>query len=63
MLEVFDLRGRRVRVLASGSYDAEGWAQWDGTDENGNRVPAGTYLVQARLDGVGEAAEKVVLLR
>lgn len=62
-LEVFDLRGRRVRVLAAGSLDAEGWAQWDGTDESGRRVPAGTYLVQARIDGVGEAAEKLVLLR
>lgn len=48
-LAVFDLRGRRVRVLLAGSQPAgRHVARWDGTDADGQRVAAGTYLYRLR---------------
>jgi Zn-dependent metalloprotease len=48
-LEVFDVRGRRVRDLLGGTL-AAGHHQigWDGRDARGERVPAGVYLVRLR---------------
>jgi flagellar hook assembly protein FlgD len=45
--EVFDLLGRVVRVVETLSF-AVGWHQivWDGRDEKGELVPAGTYFVR-----------------
>lgn len=49
VVEVVDLRGRRVRRLTSGRLPA-GRHQfvWDGTDAAGRTVPSGTYLVWLR---------------
>ncbi len=49
-MEVYDVRGRRVRtlpqhVLAAGEHDA----RWDLHDDRGVRVPAGIYLLRAVL--------------
>ncbi|MDX1547567.1 MAG: FlgD immunoglobulin-like domain containing protein [Rhodothermales bacterium] len=48
-LEVFDVAGRRVRVLFDGSQPA-GTHQvtWDGTDAAGRPVPSGVYLSRLR---------------
>jgi len=48
-LEIYDLSGRRVRVL-SGS-DAQGVVRWDGTDWQGQPLAAGVYLAVAQ-DGL-----------
>lgn len=62
-LEVFDLAGRRVRVLASGQRPAGGASvAWDLRDEIGARVNPGVYLVRARLAGA-EAVRRVVVMR
>ena len=46
-LRVFDARGRRVRSLADGVLGAGVHSvDWDGRDEAGSRVPAGTYFYQ-----------------
>ena len=51
-VEVFDLRGARVRTLASGEHEAGRYTlAWDGRDESGARTPAGVYLV--RMTGPG----------
>lgn len=42
-VEVFDLAGRRVRVLASGERSA---IVWDGTDDAGRDVGPGVYFVE-----------------
>ena len=49
-LDVYDLRGQRVRTLARGDY-APGThlLTWDGRDDAGVSVPSGTYV--ARLAG------------
>ena len=52
-LEVFDLAGRRRRVLLDGDQPA-GWheAMWDGRDESGAIVQPGVFVL--RLDAGGE---------
>lgn len=62
-LGVFDLRGRRVRVLVAGRQPAGRRAiTWDGLDDGGRPLPSGAYLV--RLDASGqEWTRKLVLLR
>jgi hypothetical protein len=62
-LTIHDTRGRLVRrlPLVQGKMRLE----WDGTDEFGHRVPAGTYFVHPRDDRdrpVGET-QRIVLLR
>jgi hypothetical protein len=46
-LMVFDLTGRMVRTIVAGHHEAGTWSrQWDGTDETGNALPSGTYVVR-----------------
>lgn len=60
--EVFDLRGRRVAAVAAEAQQ-DGWrAAWDGRDDDGRPLPAGTYLVRARASGP-PAAARVTIVR
>ena len=62
-LDVFDLAGRRVRVLASGPRPAgPASVAWDLGDGGGARVPPGVYLVRARFAGA-QMTRRVVVLR
>ena len=62
-LEMFDIAGRRVRVLAAGALAAgpQAWT-WDGCDDAGRSLPSGTYLGRLRTPG-GAATVKVQLVR
>jgi hypothetical protein len=49
-VDAFGADGRHVRCLASGwRPTGHGEIAWDLRDEGGRRVPAGVYLVRARL--------------
>lgn len=62
-VDVFDARGRNVRILREGSFEAGVHVvRWDGTGEDGVTVSAGTYFIHAR-DRNGTDIEKVVRLR
>ncbi|HOX26591.1 MAG TPA: FlgD immunoglobulin-like domain containing protein [Candidatus Krumholzibacteria bacterium] len=51
-LTVYDVRGRVVRVIAGGSVaNGRGIVVWDGTDVDGRRAAAGTYLYCIRCSG------------
>jgi hypothetical protein len=51
-LAVYDLAGRKVRVLESGLQGAgEHAARWDGRDASGAETPAGLYLVKLHVEG------------
>jgi hypothetical protein len=63
-LEVFDVRGGRVRTLLDESIGAPAYtAQWDGRDASGRRQPSGVYFARLTLDGVAVATRRIVLLR
>ena len=64
-IDVWDLRGRRVRRLFSGRVSAgEHQAVWDGRDDAGQALPTGTYFYRMTIDGrPAERSEKAVLVR
>jgi len=44
-IDIFDIRGRRVRRLVDAETDpGVHTVEWDGTDQSGRRSPAGVYL-------------------
>jgi hypothetical protein len=46
-LEVFDINGSLVRFLASGRHEPGSYVkEWDGRDELGNPLVAGTYMIR-----------------
>lgn len=52
-LEIFDLRGRLVRSLHTGSLPAgEHRAMWDGRADDGRSMPSGTYACRLVADQV-----------
>ena len=62
VLEVFDLRGRRVRTLLNRSMDAGTETMlWDGTDDSGAPVPSGLYVVILKT-ATGVRQQKVVVM-
>jgi len=62
-VEVFDVKGRRVRSLFRGLLPrGVQTLQWDGVDEWGREASAGEYFVQAMLNGQ-VLTRKVVILQ
>ena len=60
-LAVFDVRGRKVAEIASGSYPRGSYvATWEGRSDNGRFVPAGTYIV--RLLTANYSSSRLVLV-
>ncbi len=62
-IEVFDVQGRRVAVVADGPAEAgRHAARWDGSGELGLRVPAGIYLCRMSA-GDFRAERRISLMR
>ncbi|MFN0151762.1 MAG: FlgD immunoglobulin-like domain containing protein [bacterium] len=63
-VSIYDLSGRRVRTIASGSF-ALGVqsALWDGRDESGGRVAAGAYFARLAWNGVANATERITIVK
>ncbi len=62
-VEVFDVRGRRVALLAQSRFGAGRHVlHWNGTDTAGHAVAAGIYVVRVRA-GTTEITTKAALLR
>jgi hypothetical protein len=61
-ISVYDLSGRRVRQLASGSARAGRFsAEWDLRDPNGSRTGAGVYFLRLSVGSESRAQKLVVL--
>ncbi len=61
-LEVFDVRGARVRILVDEELSAGAASRaWDGRDERGRAVPAGLYFVRFAAEGHADRARLVRL--
>jgi hypothetical protein len=62
-LRLFDARGRLVRTLEDGDIPAgRRSVTWDGADDSGRHMAAGTYLLRLEA-GRQWATEKLVLTR
>lgn len=62
-LELYDLRGHLVRVLADGDLEAgEHRVPWDGRDDAGRALPSGSYLCRLAAEG-RQVARKLTLVR
>jgi len=62
-LEVFDVRGARVRTLTNGWHPAGHTdVRWQGENETGRAVPAGVYMVRFTAGGF-VAGERLVRMR
>ena len=62
-LNIYDASGRLVKTLANGTFGA-GYhtLRWNGTDNNGYRLPAGVYIYRIEADRF-VATRKLVLLK
>lgn len=60
---VYDVAGRRVRLLLDRHVQAGGEESvpWDGLDDRGRRVPAGVYLCRAEGSSYNESQKLTVL--
>ncbi len=63
-LAVFDVRGRRVRLLQEGWLD-QGRHEfvWNGRDDQGGVLPSGTYIARASAADGGGAVQRVQLVK
>ena len=62
-LEVFDVAGRRVRVLVEARQEAGFYrATWDGADEAGAPVASGVYVYRLQAGGF-QQVRKMILLK
>ena len=62
-VEVFDVTGKRVSVLAAGEFAAGNHAlTWEGRDRSGRALSSGTYLVRL-FAGTTVLTQKVALVR
>jgi Ca-activated chloride channel family protein len=63
-IRIYNLRGELVRTLVDAVHRANTyWVFWDGRAQSGQRVPAGIYFYELRVDGRRAAAKKMTLLR
>ncbi len=63
ILEIFDLRGRRLALLCDESLAAGTYSMvWHGTDHRGRALSSGVYFARLRSDE-GEAVHKMLLLK
>ena len=66
-LDVYDLRGRRVRSLVETEVSAGAHAiAWDGQDQRGHDLASGNYFARLRVqagDGEDIRTRKITLVR
>jgi plastocyanin len=62
-VDILNLEGRRVRTVVDREYNAGRWTiDWNGTNEEGTKVPSGIYLARLRA-GDGTSVQKLSVLR
>jgi hypothetical protein len=59
---IFDLTGRRVKNVVSGTMSGQVLIHWDGTDDTGRAAHSGIYMLRVRA-GEKDLQTKLLLLR
>jgi Tol biopolymer transport system component len=66
-LQIFDVRGRKIRTLADGESGAGSYSvTWDGLGSDGNRVASGIYIYRLTVttdQGTFENSRKMVVVK
>lgn len=63
-MEIFDVRGRKVRTLAADRFVADrATLAWDGRSDAGEEVPSGVYLARVATRTGRVAVERIVRVR
>jgi len=63
-MDIFDVRGRRVRSLDGGEFgEGHGHLIWDGRDSRGTEQPAGVYFARFNIGGRQLPGGSVTLVR
>ena len=61
-INVFNVKGQRVRSLVNGVYQAgEHFVVWDGKDDNGQNVSGGIYLYQMQTGDFIQTKRMVII--
>jgi hypothetical protein len=61
-LSVYNLLGRKVRVLADGDYSAGSHTvAWDGRDDYGSAVSSGVYFYRLTASGISETRKMLLM--
>ncbi|HPG40304.1 MAG TPA: FlgD immunoglobulin-like domain containing protein [bacterium] len=62
-IRVFDMLGRQVKTLFNGHQFAGSYnVYWNATDERGNKVPSGSYIIQMKTKTTRQT-QKVMLMK
>ena len=62
-LVVYDVLGRKISTLVSAYHEPNRYrAVWNGTDENGFKVPAGVYFYRMSTENYSDV-KKIILLK
>jgi len=63
-VEVFDVSGRMVKQLASGSFQAGSHEfEWDGRREDGTQAPSGVYYVLGSINDQRRESARILVVR
>jgi hypothetical protein len=63
-LRAYDVAGRFVRTLDDAQFEPGAHSvTWDGTDDRGERVASGVYMLKLEVEGREAASMKAVLLK
>lgn len=59
-VEVFDMKGNKIKVIRKGKIGSGNKKMyWRGTDEHGNNVPNGAYLIRVEAENWAEAKQLI----
>ncbi|MEO0083745.1 MAG: FlgD immunoglobulin-like domain containing protein [candidate division WOR-3 bacterium] len=61
-IKIYDMSGKLIKTLTNHSKNSEKYLIWDGTNDQGLKMPAGVYFISAKF-GDKNIAKRVVLLK